>query len=268
MPYFEHDGVNFYYEDDNQKKMPFIFLHGLGGDTNQTTDVLKEIKNVRCITMDFRGHGKTIKYGDIDSFNFDTFADDVRALVEHLNLKTFYLGGISTGAGVALNFSVRYPNGLEKLILSRPAWINEEQPKFIRDAFKEIYTILNASNIIQKKEKFKSTDIYKMMNEKSHYAGSTLLGQFDYPYAVETSDKLVRMPNDCPVRDKKKWSSIPIPTLILGSKKDPIHPFEFGEILNNGIPTSEFKEITSKTDSGELHKKDSVESINSFLNGE
>jgi pimeloyl-ACP methyl ester carboxylesterase len=265
MPLFKFDNIDFNYEDDKKEGMPFIFLHGLGGDVNQTLDILNEIPNVRRISIDFRGHGKTVDFGDVSKLNFKQFADDVKALIDSLEIEQFIIGGISTGAGVALNFALRYPQGIEKLIISRPAWENEPQPEDIQSAFRTIYQILNDENITDKKEQYKATSVYKKMNSLSDYVGNTLVGQFDYPYAKETSKKLIYIPSDCPNTDRREWKKLYCPTLILAAQTDPLHPFEFAETLYNGLPSAELKEITSKSISSKEHKKDSVNEIRLFI---
>ncbi|GGP13862.1 alpha/beta fold hydrolase [Oceanobacillus neutriphilus] len=265
MPTFNFDGIHFYYQDDNSEGIPFIFLHGLGGDVNQTQDILNEIPHIRRITIDFRGHGKTIKFGETSKLSFHQFADDVKALIDFLEIDQFIIGGISTGAGVALNFVLRHPKGIQKLVLSRPAWEDKPQPEIIQEAFRIIYQILNDDSVLDYKEAFKQTVIYQKMNEISGYAGKTLLGQFDYPYARETSPKLIYIPSDCPNNSKSDWKSVSVPTLILASKKDPLHPLEFAETIHAGILGSNFKEITSKTISGREHKMDTVTEIHEFI---
>lgn len=265
MPKFCFDEIDFHYEDDKNEGMPFIFLHGLGGDVHQTLDILNDIPNVRRITIDFRGHGKTVRFGNETKLNFNQFTDDVKALIDYLEINQFIIGGISTGAGVALNFAIRYSEGIEKLVLSRPAWDDHPQPRTIQTAFQTIYQLLNDDTIVDKKEAFKQTEIYKKLNAISHYAGNTLLGQFDYPYAQEVSSKLINIPSDCPNTSKRDWESVTIQTLILGSELDPLHPMEFAKILYETIPNAIFKEITSKTNSGVQNKIDSVTAINEFV---
>ncbi|WP_077602155.1 alpha/beta fold hydrolase [Oceanobacillus sojae] len=265
MPIFNFDEIHFYYQDDCNEGVPFIFLHGLGGDVNQTQDILNEIPHIRRITIDFRGHGKTIHFGETSKLSFHQFADDVKALIDFLEIDRFIIGGISTGAGVALNFALRYPKGIQKLVFSRPAWEDQPQPEIIKEAFRTIYQILNDDAVSDNKGTFKQTVIYQKMNGISSYAGKTLLGQFDYPFAKETSPKLICIPSDCPNSSKNVWKSISVPTLILASEKDPLHPLEFAETLHAGIPDSIFKEITSKTISGSRHKTDTVTEIRKFI---
>lgn len=63
MPYFTYEHIRFYYEDDGEDGEPFIFLHGLGGDVNQTFGLMKQTDHIRRISLDFRGHGKTVTFG-------------------------------------------------------------------------------------------------------------------------------------------------------------------------------------------------------------
>ncbi|KTD86840.1 alpha/beta fold hydrolase [Paenibacillus etheri] len=75
MPYFTYDHIRFYYEDDGGDGEPFIFLYGLGGDVNQTFGLMKESNHIRRISLDFRGHGKTVAFGHADDFSFKQFAE-------------------------------------------------------------------------------------------------------------------------------------------------------------------------------------------------
>lgn len=265
MTFYEFDQVNFFYEDDDNNGTPFIFLHGLGGDTSQTMGLMAPVKGIRRIAVDFRGHGKTIEFGSSDKFSFQQFSEDVIALANHLGLDKFYLGGISTGAGTALKVALNYPERVSKLVLSRPAWEDRPQTKDIQEAFRKVYEILQDDAILDKKTAYRATAIYQKMNALATYAGTTLLGQFDYPYAKKTSEKLIYIPADSPNDSREEWKKITMPTLILASKLDPIHPYDYGLLLNNYIPGSKFVEITPKEVSGEKHNSDSYQAIVEFL---
>lgn len=265
MPVFNFDGIEFNYEDDNNGGTPFIFLHGLGGDTGQTMGVMKKTNGIRRIAIDFRGHGRTISFGSPAKFSFDQFAKDVLALADYLELGTFMIGGISTGAGVALKLILDYPDRVTKLVLSRPAWEDKPQIEEIQEAFRTIYEILVDDSIVDKKAAFRKTKIYQKMDKLAHYAGETLSGQFDYEHAKETAEKLLRIPRDCPNKNRNEWRNIRVPTLILASKQDPLHPFEYGGLLNQYIENSEFKELTPKEVSGIKHNEESYKYISGFL---
>ncbi|MFR3684336.1 MAG: alpha/beta fold hydrolase [Enterococcus sp.] len=259
------NSVVFYHEDDKNEGTPFIFLHGLGGDTGQTMGLMRPTKGLRRISMDFRGHGKTIDFGKPENFSFERFSKDVLSLADHLGLEQFYLGGISTGAGTALRVALDYPERVSKLVLSRPAWEDKPQSEDIQHAFKMIHTILQDDSILDKKQAYRQTSIYQKMNSQAEYAGSTLLSQFDYAFARETSEKLIRIPADCPNNDREEWKKLAMPTLVLASKLDPIHPYSYGALLSNYIHDAKFVEITPKEISGEKHNEDSYQAIREFL---
>ena len=164
-----------------------------------------------------------------------------------MKLEKVNLGGISTGAGVALNICLRYKNIVNKLILARPAWEDKPQEDFIRESFKEIYTSLIDNSVEIAKQNYVKTEIFNKLNSLSKYAGDSLIGQFNYPYVKETSLKFVKIPSDAPNYNREEWRDIKIPTLILANKEDPIHPYEYGKLLHSYISNSKFVEVTSKT---------------------
>src|SRR5262249_57034897 len=83
---------------------------------------------IRLLCLDARGHGQTQPLGDPSALTFDVFADDLVALLDCLGIGQAIIGGISMGAGVALNIAVRYPERVAGLVLSRPAWLDGPMP--------------------------------------------------------------------------------------------------------------------------------------------
>jgi len=106
--------------------VPFIFQHGMGGDANQPLSYIGDAAPTPVISLNARGHSPST---DIDpaTASFEVFADDVIALADHLRLARFIIGGISLGAGTALNLSIRYPDRVTTLVLCRPAWLDRPQ---------------------------------------------------------------------------------------------------------------------------------------------
>ena len=60
MPFFEANGITFHYADDNVDRLPFVFQHGLGADISQPMSFFGGDPPFRLISMDCRGHGKTV----------------------------------------------------------------------------------------------------------------------------------------------------------------------------------------------------------------
>ena len=119
---FQHDGIQFPYERIGQGE-PFVFGHGLGGNRQQPKDLAGAVPGHQLIVWDSRGHGETQPVRPPEKICFVTLADDLAALLDHLEIKRAVIGGISMGAGVAANFAVRWPERMLGLILVRPAWL-------------------------------------------------------------------------------------------------------------------------------------------------
>src|SRR3954452_4933919 len=108
MPTFCHEGLNFHYRDDG-RGLPVVFQHGLGGDLTVPLGLFSPPEGVRLVSFDARYHGETRPLGDPSKLTFHTLADDLLALLDHLAIDRAVIGGISMGAGLALNFAIRYP---------------------------------------------------------------------------------------------------------------------------------------------------------------
>ena len=123
MPYFKHDGLEFHYQDKGEGT-PFIFQHGLGGDVSQPFGLFSPPPGFRLLAFDCRGHGQTHPLGDPAKIRISSFADDLRAFMDQLELKQAVVGGISMGAAITLNFTLRYPERVLGLVQSRAAWLD------------------------------------------------------------------------------------------------------------------------------------------------
>ena len=92
------EAVELYYKDWGTGQ-PVVFSHGwpLTADAWEDQMVFLAARGYRCIAHDRRGHGRSSQpWGGHD---MDTYADDLAALVETLDLKDAIHVGHSTGGG-------------------------------------------------------------------------------------------------------------------------------------------------------------------------
>src|SRR5207244_2936176 len=113
---FYRDGLNFHYREAGDG-LPFVFQHGLGGDVSQPFGLFRPPPGFRLLAFDCRGHGETRPLGDPEKVGIAPIADDLLALLDHLRIGRAVIGGISMGAAVALNFTLRYPQRVAGLVL-------------------------------------------------------------------------------------------------------------------------------------------------------
>ncbi|MDR6627727.1 alpha/beta hydrolase [Caulobacter segnis] len=113
------DGVQIFYKDWGPKTaQPIVFHHGwpLSSDDWDAQMMFFLLKGYRVIAHDRRGHGRSTQ---TDTGNeMDTYAADVIALTDHLDLKNAIHVGHSTGGGEAIHYAARAkPGRVAKVVL-------------------------------------------------------------------------------------------------------------------------------------------------------
>jgi non-heme chloroperoxidase len=101
------DGTQIYYKDWGTGQ-PVVFSHGwpLNSDSWEGQMFFLAAHGYRCIAPDRRGHGRSSQPWDGNDMN--TYADDLAALIESLNLKNAILVGFSTGGGEVARYIGRH----------------------------------------------------------------------------------------------------------------------------------------------------------------
>ncbi len=113
------DGVQIFYKDWGPRDaQPVVFHHGwpLSADDWDAQMMFFLLKGFRVIAHDRRGHGRSTQ---TDSGNeMDTYAADVIALTDHLDLKNAIHVGHSTGGGEVAHYVARAkPGRVAKAVL-------------------------------------------------------------------------------------------------------------------------------------------------------
>ena len=119
------NGINLYYESHGSGA-PLVLLHGGLMATGLLAELVPTLAAHRqVVTVNLQGHGRT---ADIERpVRYESMADDIAALVEHLRLGQVALMGYSLGGGTALQTAIRHPALVDKLVVvsapcKRAAW--------------------------------------------------------------------------------------------------------------------------------------------------
>lgn len=101
------DGTEIYYKDWGAGQ-PIVFSHGwpLSADAWEDQMLFLAARGYRCIAHDRRGHGRSGQPWDGNDMN--TYADDLAALVENLDLHDAVHVGHSTGGGEVARYIGRH----------------------------------------------------------------------------------------------------------------------------------------------------------------
>jgi pimeloyl-ACP methyl ester carboxylesterase len=272
MASFKHNGIDFHYRDIGQG-VPFVFQHGIGGDARQPAGLFVPPKGVRLLCLDARAHGQTQPVGDPSALTFDVFGDDLVAWLDHLGLARAIIGGISMGAGVALNVAVRYPERVAGLVLSRPAWLDGPMPPENVTRFAAIARLLRRVGAAGDPEpalrcalaEFEASDDYQRLMTSSPDTAQSLRGQLTNERAVVAVEHLVRLPAERPLADLRAAETIRVPALVLAHQQDPIHRFAFGEALASAILGARLVALTPKSIARDRHAVEVQNGLEAFL---
>ncbi|NEO83402.1 MAG: alpha/beta hydrolase [Spirulina sp. SIO3F2] len=98
-----------------------VFVHGWGGSARyweQTAQFLAT--HFDCLLYDLRGFGRSPQHNPDSAFTYtlDDYAEDLLALLDGLELERVWLMGHSLGASIATVFASRYPERVERLLLT------------------------------------------------------------------------------------------------------------------------------------------------------
>ena len=138
------NGLKMYYEIHGSGE-PVVLLHGaFMAITDDWLVWINELAKTRkVIAVDMQGHGRT---ADIDrDITYENLSDDVAALLDYLKIPTADIVGYSLGGGTALEFAIRHPEKVRKVVsisavIRNDGWVkegNDAFPKLTAEAFKD-----------------------------------------------------------------------------------------------------------------------------------
>src|SRR5262245_17826457 len=113
--YARVNGLEMYYEIHGSGA-PLVMLPGAFMTVELMGDLVPALATIRqVIAVEFQGHGHT---ADVErAFSYAQFADDTAALLDELGIDQTDVYGYSLGGGVALQFGLRHPGRVRKLVL-------------------------------------------------------------------------------------------------------------------------------------------------------
>jgi pimeloyl-ACP methyl ester carboxylesterase len=120
MQRFAHDGVEIAFLDEGEGE-PIVLVHGFASTAQVNWQHPGWIATLtragrRVIALDNRGHGASSNLYDPAAYHSARMADDVRALLDHLDLPRADVMGYSMGARITAFFALAHPSRLRRAV--------------------------------------------------------------------------------------------------------------------------------------------------------
>jgi pimeloyl-ACP methyl ester carboxylesterase len=193
----------------------------------------------RVITIDLLGHGESDRPRDMWRYSMRFFADQVVALMDHLELERAVVMGTSLGANTALGIALEEPQRLQGMVIEMPVLDNALLSSAL--TFTPILVALTFGEPVMKLVARGARAIPRGL--LPHY-GNVLLDtirQEPGPGAAVLQGLFFG--RVAPHRNERR--KFQTPALVIGHRRDPVHPFSDAGMLAEELPNARLLEADS-----------------------
>ncbi|QIQ01528.1 alpha/beta fold hydrolase [Streptomyces liangshanensis] len=221
--------IDIYYEDHGSGR-PVVLIHGypLNAHSWEKQERVLLAAGYRVITYDRRGFGNSSQ--PVVGYDYDTFAADLNALLDHLGLPEVTLVGFSMGTGEVTRYLGTYGSGrVDKAVLmgAIPPYLlkTDDNPEGVDKA---VFDSIKEAVVADRPAYFKSflDNFYNV----DQYAGTRISDQAwanSFNVAVAASAHAAYACVDTWLTDfREDLPKIDVPTLLVHGNADRILPYD------------------------------------------
>ncbi len=211
---------------------PVILVHGLLLSQEMHRPLAEDLaaRGNRAITVDLLGHGSSDRPRDMWRYSMSLFADQLLALLDHLELKEAVAMGTSLGANAALELAVKAPERLRAMVIEMPVLDNAIPASAL--TFTPILLALTFGESIMKLVGRGARAVPRGV--LPHYGNVALDLVRQEPGPGGALLQGLFFGRIAPPRSERR--TIQTPALVLGHRRDPVHPFSDAGQLAEELP--------------------------------
>jgi pimeloyl-ACP methyl ester carboxylesterase len=261
MPFFQFDGRRIAYSEfgggpaavtadgargrtakrASAQARPLILVHGLLLSQRMHWPLAEDLAAYgnRVITVDLLGHGDSERPRDMGLYSMEMFAEQVVALLDHLQIEQAVVMGTSLGANAALEVALAHPERLRGLVIEMPVLDNALlwsalafTPLLVALTFGErgMSAIGRVARWVPRAlVPHYGNVMLDLVRQEPGPGGALLQGLFFGRVAPHRNDR----------------RTFKTPALILGHRRDPVHPFSDAGALAEEMPNARLIEANS-----------------------
>ena len=240
MPSFEHRGHRLAYTERGSGPRTVVLLHGLLLSQKMHVPLSRALaaRGNRVVTLDLLGHGQSDRPADMTQYSMVEFGRQVVALLDHLDVEEAVLLGTSLGANTALEAAVAAPERCRGLVVEMPVLDNALlgcalafTPLMAGLTFGEpLARLVGAvARAIPSRDLFFLDVGLDTVRQDPRPSAAVLQGLFFGRVAPPKAER----------------RTIQVPTLVIGHRRDPVHPFSDAGALHEELPDARLLEADS-----------------------
>jgi len=241
MPFFKHEGQRLAYTSYGSGPRTCVLIHGLLLSQKMHRPLAKDLasRGNRVVTLDLLGHGRSDRPRDMSRYSMSTFGEQVVALLDHLEVDEAVIGGTSLGANTALEVLSLAPERVRGAIIEMPVLDNALMGCAI--AFTPLMVALTfgepvmrgvgaiARAIPTQRGPFLADVALDMWRQDPAPSAAVLHGLFFGRVAPHRTER----------------RTFQAPALVIGHRRDPVHPFSDSGMLVDEMPNARLLEADS-----------------------
>jgi pimeloyl-ACP methyl ester carboxylesterase len=241
MPTFRHAGRRLAYTVYGEGERTCVLVHGLLFSQKLYEPLARELaeRGNRVVTLDLLGHGRSDRPRDMTEYSMALYGAQLLALLDHLGLDEAVIGGASLGANTALEAAAAAPERVRGLLIEMPVLDNALLACAI--AFTPLMIALTfgapgmrllsrvTSAIPAGRGPWFADIMLDLVRQDPEPGAALLQGLFFGRVAPPRSERV----------------AITAPTLVIGHRRDPVHPFSDSDALVHELPDARLIEAES-----------------------
>jgi pimeloyl-ACP methyl ester carboxylesterase len=239
---------------------PVILVHGLLLSQRMHRPLAEELaaRGNRVITVDLLGHGESDRPRDMWRYSMHSFGEQLVALMDHLEIEEAVVMGTSLGANASLEVAATAPERLRGMIVEMPVLDNALlssaltfTPILVALTFGEplMKLVARVARAIPRRLlPYYGNVLLDLVRQDPGPGGALLQGLYFGRIAPHRTER-------------RKFKT---PTLVLGHRRDPVHPFSDAGMLAEELPDARLIEADSLVEL-RLHPERLTEEIAGFL---
>lgn len=242
MPTFEHAGHRLAYTSYGDGPRTCVLLHGLLLSQRMHVPLAKALarRGNRVVTLDLLGHGASDRPADMTRYSMTFFGEQTIALLDHLDVEEAVIAGTSLGANATLEAAVHAPDRVRGMVVEMPVLDNALLGCAL--AFTPLMVALTFGAPVMRG----LAAVTRRIPPAPKSLALLDVGLDTVRQAPEPSAAVLQglfFGRVAPHKAVRK--TIEAPALVVGHRRDPVHPFSDSGALVDELPNARLLEAES-----------------------